>query len=230
MKIRNITITACSLFALSLVNNAMAQGSVVAKVGTLGLGLEYVHPISPKIAVGLGFNGAGYSDNIEEDDINYDADLDMQTISVIGDFHPYGNGFRISGGLMNNGNQFDLTGTPTGTETVTIGDSTRQYDSSEVGSLTASIGFKSTAPYLGIGWGRAPQSGKGWGFDADLGVLFQGKPDVSFTVTCGPAFDNDPAECQTLKDEVANEEANLENDSDDFDLFPVLSIGVSYSF
>ena len=235
MKLRNIAAISCTLFSLSHINSVMAQGTVVAKVGTLGAGLEYVHPISPKIAVGFGLNGLSYSDNIEESDINYDADLNMQTISLLGDYHPWGNGFKISGGIMNNGNQFDLTGTPTGDEEITIGDSTKRYQAEDIGSLTATIGFKSMAPYLGIGWGRAPQSGKGWGFDADLGVLFQGKPDISFAVTCGQALiDSDQVDdgtrCADLKADVEKEEADLETDSDEFDMFPVISLGVSYSF
>lgn len=209
---------------------AEAKGTIIGKVGTLGAGLEYVYPINPKLAVGFGVNGAGYSDSIEESDIDFDADLDMQSFSLLADYHPFTNGFRLSGGIMHNGNEFSLDGTPAaGTgETVEINNET--YTADQVGSLESLVGFKSTAPYLGIGWGKAPKSGKGWGFDADLGVLFQGSPEVSLTATCGAAFDNDQAACDQLKADVANEEVTLKSDSEDFDIFPVISLGVSYTF
>lgn len=208
-------------------NTAVAKGTVVGKVGTLGAGIEYVHPFNANLAVGFGLNGLSYDDSIEESDIDYDATLDMQTFSLIGDYHPFANGFRLSAGIMQNGNEFSLVGTPTGNETVTIGDNNTEYTADEVGSLESLIGFKSTAPYLGIGWGKAPGSGKGWGFDADLGVLFQGSPEVSLTATCGNLSQSD---CDTLQAEVAEEEASLRSDSDEFEYFPVISIGASYTF
>lgn len=209
-------------------NTAMAKGSVVGKVGTLGAGLEYVHPLSDKLAVGFGVNGLSYDASVEESDIDFDADFKMQTFSLLADYHPFANGFRLSAGVMHNGNEFSLVGTPTGDEQVEIGDNS--YDASEVGSLDGFLGFKSLAPYLGVGWGHAPRAGKGWAFDADLGVLFQGAPEASLTATCGTAFDGRPEECQALQDDVADEEASFKNDSEDFKYLPVISIGASYSF
>ena len=226
MKIRNLAALTCAIFSLSVANSALAQGSIVAKVGTLGAGLEYVHPISPKIAVGLGINGLSYDETIEESNISYDAELNMQTFSLLGDFHPWSNGFRISAGVMSNGNEFDLVGTPSGSETVEVNG--KEYNSDEVGSLTARMDFESVAPYIGIGWGHAPLSGKGWGFDADLGVLLQGEPNASLFVTCGPALS--ASECSTLESDAAAEEISFKSDSKEFDTLPVISLGVSYSF
>ena len=44
--------------------------------------------------------------------------------------------------------------------------------------------FNKVAPYLGIGWGNPVQNGKGWGMISDIGVLFQGSPKTTLTVTC----------------------------------------------
>ena len=208
-------------------NAAMAQRTVVGKIGTLGAGLEYVHPFSSKLAVGLGLNGLSYDDSLEESNINYDAQLDMQSFALVGDFHPFANGFRLSAGVMHNGNEFSLVGTPTGSETVDING--KNYDANDIGSLESLIGFKSTAPYLGIGWGKTPNSGKGWGFDMDLGVLFQGTPLVSLTANCSDAL-IEAGGCDELQDNVAEEEKSLTIDSEDFEFLPVISIGASYTF
>jgi len=211
---------------LLLGNTAFAKGTVVGKVGTLGGGLEYVYPISPKFAVGVGINGFSISDNLNESDINYDADLKMQNFSIIGDFHPYKNGFRLSAGLTHNGNEFSLSAKPTGTETVNI-NGTNYTAADGIESLNGAIDFKSIAPYLGVGWGHAPNSRKGWSFDADLGVLFQGSPNSSLSITC-----TNPGSqaCTDLEAEVAEEEKSFKTDTDDFDLYPVISIGASYTF
>lgn len=216
-----------ALLALQ-VSPVAAKGTVIGKVGTLGAGIEYVHPINNKFAIAVGLNGLSYDESIEESDITYDADLQMQTFSIMADYHPMANGFRLSGGLMSNGNEFILDGTPA-SGTVDIGGET--YDAEDVGSLRGTVDFKSTAPYIGIGWGHAPKAGKGWAFDADLGVLFQGSPSLSLVVTCGAVLvENDPDKCGELQSDVTAEEGDFEKEAEDFEYFPVMSLGVSYRF
>ena len=212
--------------SLLIANTASAEGTVVGKVGTLGGGIEYVHPLSSKFAIGVGFNGFSFSDTLEEDDIDYDADLKMQNFSVIADYHPFQNGFRLSAGVTHNGNEFSLSAKPTENNEIEInGTSYQTGDTLE--SLDGLIDFKSLAPYVGIGWGHAPKSGKGWSFDADLGVLFQGSPNASLTVVC---VEPDSESCQMLEDDVEEEEIGFREDTEDFDLYPVLTIGASYTF
>ena len=213
--------------SLLIANTAVAESTVVGKLGTLGGGIEYVHAISPKFAIGIGYNGFSFDDDLEEGGINYDADLKMQNFSIIGDYHPFANGFRISAGITNNGNEFALNATPMeGGDEIQVGSGS--YGADDVlESLDGLISFKSTAPYLGIGWGHPPKSGKGWSFDTDLGVLFQGSPIASLTATC---VDADSAECTELQNNVAEEEISFKEDSEEFDVFPVVTVGVSYTF
>ncbi|PWQ95539.1 hypothetical protein [Leucothrix arctica] len=211
---------------LSVANTASAEGTVALKAGTLGGGIEYVHSLSPKFAIGIGFNGFSIDDTIEESDITYDADLDMQNFSLVGDYHPFSNGFRLSAGVYNNGNEFALSAKPTENNEFEINGNSYSTDDT-VESLDGLISFKSLAPYVGIGWGHKPMSGKGWGFDADLGVLFQGSPEASLTVVC---VDPESTICSELQDDVDAEEVSLKEDSEEFDVYPVISLGVSYTF
>jgi len=229
MNTRKMLVAASFLVSVGLtqVSNAAPKGSVVAKVGTLGAGLEYVHPVTAKVAVGFGVNGFSYDSELEESGIDYDADLDMQNIALTADYHPWENGFRLSAGLTHNGNKFSLDGTPKNTgETVDINGTS--YDVGEVGSLNASLDFKSIVPYVGIGWGHAPNAGKGWAFDADLGVLFQGDPDASLSASCGANLA--AVACTELLANAAAEEASFKEDVKDFDMLPVISLGASYRF
>jgi len=218
--------------SLLVANTANAEGTIVGKVGTLGGGLEYVHPITSKFAVGIGINGLSLSESFEDTDVNYDADLNIHNFSIIGDYHPFANGFRLSAGITNNGNEFELKAQPAADESIEINGVS--YNVGEtIESLDGTIGFESIAPYIGIGWGHAPKSGKGWSFDADLGVLFQGSPEVSLSANCIATIPTavgavDP--CATLTNDIAAEEASLVSDSEEFDMYPVMSVGVSYTF
>src|SRR5918992_1025302 len=90
------------------------------------------------------------------------------------------------------------------------------------GSLSGSIKpDRSAAPYLGIGYGRV--AGAGVNFYADLGIMFQGSPQVSLAANCttpGPA-------CTSLQNQVAAERARLQDEVDRFKYYPVLNIGLT---
>ena len=75
-----------------------------------------------------------------------------------------------------------------------------------------------------MGWGNALGEDKRWGFVFDLGVVFQGSPDADLTAT-GPLA-SDP----TFLAELAKEEQQLQDEVDDYEYYPVVSIGVTYKF
>jgi hypothetical protein len=205
------------LYALSSLMLAEAAGglALVAKVGTLGLGLEGSTSLLEDFNARLGYNAISFETDQTIDDIKYDVDIDLQSLSLLLDWHPLSGGFRVSAGVMANGN--DAKGSaPVGN--YTIGDT----PFTNVG-LDARVDFNSAAPYLGIGWGNAVASDKGWGFNVDLGVMFQGTPEVSLIPT-GPNAGLVP------ESELIKEQQKLQDDADDFKYYPVLSVGVSYRF
>ena len=104
-----------------------------------------------------------------------------------------------------------------------IGD--RTFTVAEVGTLTGDLGFNEVAPYAGIGWGNAVSKDGRWAFMVDVGVLFQGRPDVALASTGGTLSD-DPLRT----DELRREEANLEDDLGLFRFYPVISLGIAYRF
>lgn len=205
------------LYALSSLTVAEAAGglALTAKAGTLGLGLEASTSLLESLNARLGYNAFSYETDQTIDDIKYDLDLDLQSLSLLLDWHPLGGGFRVSAGVLANGNEFKGSA-PVGN--YTIGD----IPFTSVG-LDASVDYKSTAPYLGIGWGNSVASEKGWGFNVDLGVMFQGSPEASLIPT-GPNAGLVP------DSELIKEQQKLQDDVDDFKYYPVLSVGISYRF
>ncbi|MCG5494949.1 hypothetical protein [Ectothiorhodospira variabilis] len=189
-----------------------------AKVGTTGLGVEGTYGLRENVNLRGGLYGFTYSTDVEETDVDYDADLKLRSAALLADWHPFSGGFRLTAGAYYNGNE--LTGKARGE--LDIGDGAERYQ----GTLDATIDWRSFAPYLGIGYGNAIQGGR-WSFALDAGVMFTGSPDVSLR---GQVETNDDDVRQRFREDVREEERELQDDLDDFKYYPVLSLGVAYRF
>ena len=100
-----------------------------------------------------------------------------------------------------------------------------------LGTLRGQVEWDSVAPYAGLGFGNPFGGDGGWSFALDLGVIFQGEPQVTLTPVFSPGspLDN-PVGRALLRTQLDEEERNLEEEFSDFDLYPVLAFGVSYRF
>ena len=213
------------LVALAAANTAQARDiATTVNLGTSGLGLHLSTPVAPKLNARVGLNYASYSYDGNTSDVEYDFKLKLATVDALLDYYPFDGAFRVSGGVVYNGNNIDAKAKPNNNGTYTING--RTYSSAAVGDLAGKIDFRKTAPYLGIGWGNALKAA-GWSFGMDLGVTFQGSPKTSLTSTgCTP-----PAPiCTQIATDVAVENAKLADEVKDFKLYPVVRVGVSYRF
>ena len=202
---------------------AWADVGVLLKAGTLGAGLDVSVGMSESLGLRLQANALSYEDDLTESDVDYSGDLELKSAGLLLDWHPFSGVFRISAGAYWNGNQAAAVGRPTG-GTFEINGVT--YQAADIGSLNGQIDFESVAPYFGIGWASAPKAGRGMTFSFDLGVLYQGEPNVGLTVVCGPTVPN----CNTLQSDVAAEQASLQEDLSDYKFYPVVSFGIGYRF
>jgi len=207
------------LFAFSTTVYAQSN-SLGVKASTLGLGLEVERSFSDLISGRIGVNYFTYDYSGTEDDIEYDFDLNLMSLSALLDWHPFKGSFRISVGAIYNGNELDAKAKTSGT--YDIGDST--YTGAQLGTLKGKIDFDDIAPYLGLGWDTSFGKNKAFGFLFELGVIYQGSPKVDLSAD-GPI-----ASDQTFQNELAKEENNLQSDLDDFKVYPVIAIGLSYRF
>lgn len=192
-----------------------------ARVSTLGLGVEVTTAFTPFLNGRAGFNYLTYSDTRTESGIRYDADLELQSVTALLDWHPFAGGLRVTAGAVFNDNQLDMTAKPA--TSFTIGNNT--YLPNQVGVMSGKVTFDDVAPYLGIGWGNAVGDGQRFSFALDLGVLFQGSPQAKLTAV-GGLLASDPAFLADLR----LEEQNLNNELDNFELYPVVGAGLAYRF
>ena len=200
---------------MAVVVPAGATGvAVTAKLGSLGLGVEGTFGLTEHFNARLGLNRFSYDRSETVSDVQYDLDLELQSVSVLADWHPFSSKFRFTAGLMSNGNE--LTGS-------SVAQSVDINGTNYAVGLDAKLDFDSTAPYFGIGWGNAVAADKGWGFNVDLGIMLQGSANVTLTPT-GPNASLVPS------DDLAAEERDFEDDIRDYKYYPVFSFGASYKF
>ena len=201
-------------------SNSYAGTAVGVGGSTLGYQVALSQSVSENVNLKLTYNTASQSFDGETDGVNYDYDFEFESTSLLIDWHVFGGGFRLTTGALINDNeifaQSDISGL-----TLEVGDTV--FTSAEVGRLEGDISFDSYAPYLGLGWGRSISDG--FSFSFDLGVVFQGEPTVNLQTVGGTLSDN-----SLLLEEVEREEQELQDDANDFDVYPVISLGLFYNF
>lgn len=214
-----------------LATQGRAEVAIAAKAGTLGLGAELTVGLSPQVNVRLGANGYNYEDEDREvSDIDYDAEANLRTATALLDWHPGGRGFRLTAGAVYNDTSVEGHSLPPASGFYDIGGV--PVPVGLVGTLDAKADFDPVVPYAGLGWGNAVAGNKKIGFFVDLGVVFQGKADVTLTpnIPANSPINTTPGARQALDILLRREEQDLEDEVADYDLYPVVAIGLSYRF
>ena len=194
------------------------KNSFSVKAGTLGVGLEVERTFSDSISSRVGVNYFTYSYSGTESGIEYEFDLNLMSVSALLDWHPFKGSFRVSGGAIYNGTNIDGTAQLAVNNNIIGG---TPFTNTEIGTLTAEVDFNDIAPYLGLGWDTSFGKDNSFGFIFEAGAIYQGSPEVDLTAT-GTA--------PGLQAALTNEEQDLQDDLDEFKVYPVISIGISYRF
>lgn len=192
--------------AVAAAGSAQAAG-IGARIGTTGVGADVAWQVAPTLSARVGYSGLSWDRDTSTDNVRYDGKLKLSNLNTFVDWSPLGP-FRLTGGVIFNGNKYDVRGESGG------------------GAIVGQVKTgKSAAPYLGIGYGNV--SGAGVNFYADLGVMFQGSPKASLSAECGSI---NPVACAQLRQQAADEEARLRDKLKDFKYYPVLNIGLTVGF
>ncbi|MBN2144104.1 MAG: hypothetical protein JW774_05720 [Candidatus Aureabacteria bacterium] len=202
-----------------------AEGvSAGVKLSTLGAGLEVTKSFSKYFNGRVGLNYLTYDYNGVETDMEYDIELKLSSVNALVDWLPFEGIFHVTGGILFNNNELNAVGVLTSSKMYTeIGDGRYTYE--EVEELAGNITFNKTALYWGLGWGNPVMKGSGLSVCLDLGVVMQGSPKVDLSSTKGTIV-NTPV----FQQELSKEEDELENELEDFKLYPVISVGINYQF
>ncbi len=214
--------------ALLFAGAAQAQVGITADLGTTGAGFHLVVPMESNLNGRFGANYFQHDFDRTTNKLDYAIKGKLQTFDILFDWYVReGSPFRLTGGLVYNGNRFDAIAkaSPSGTYNLN-GDI---YPASLVGTVKGRIEYRKAAPYLGIGWGNAlaANNASHWSFNADLGAFFQGNPNVSLgNWGCSSLA----VICNLIANDVAAERLRLKDDVDGFKVYPVVRASVAYRF
>ena len=251
----NVVRTALLALAAAVASPALAEETngwrVGAHGGTAGVGASAAWDFHDKLAVRAIANRFNYDRKETVSGKRYKGKLELANFGLLLDWHPFDNGFRVSGGAILNRNELSARAT---SDALKIGDNNIAYGSGEV---DADVDFRNFAPYLGVGYdgGRGK---KGFSFFAEAGAMFQGKArltgkgSVSAPVgtgganrTCGFTISRsgqasftgadctqatNPTAFNRLKEDVEREHAKLNDKLKNFKVYPVVALGVIYRF
>ena len=196
------------------------------KIGSLGVGFDVAAPIVDGVGVRFNLNGMKYKKSETINDISYDGDLTLLTVGMLLDYFPFDNAFRVSGGAYYNGNKFAGSATPNfATPDIIVGDTA--YNEDRIKRLDTDITVDNFAPYLGIGWGNDTRE-KGWGLSLDVGAMYHGTPQSNLDVVINSAVT--AVDAAAIKADVAKESQRHQDDIGDFKFYPVIMVGLNYTF
>jgi hypothetical protein len=220
---KQTVLAAAALLAASAAN---AQVGATADVGTTGVGFHVVVPMETYLNGRFGVNYFRHNFTKTSNLVDYDLKGKLQTFDILFDWYlTEGSSFHLTGGVLYNGNKFDAKARPNGAGAFTLNGHT--YSTADVGLLTGSIDYRKAAPYVGIGWGNALAPSSRWTSNVDLGVFYQGNPNVHLASTSCPASRTD---CVALINDIAAEQLHLRDDVDSFKVYPVVRASIGYRF
>ena len=199
------------------VANADNDFGLGVKVGTLGVGLEASWKPLPYMDIRIGTSSYDYDNDGRYGTIDYDAVFALDQYYATANFHFPISPMRISAGVYSNGNEILLLND----QLQNIG----PFQGGLIGTITSKATFNGTAPYLGIGFDFT-LAGK-VGLNLDLGVLWQGEPEVTLEVD--GILGVEPVD-PVFQDLLDTERQALEDDLSDFKAWPVISLGFVYKF
>lgn len=244
MKKLNTTIAAIACAVLSLGNFTYADNlgpediNVLAledgdrifnygfKAGTLGVGVDVSTSINSWIALRFNANGFNYSGN---DDSRYNSFLEtdkkyeLQTVGLLVDYYLWQ--IRLTTGVYINNNTILDSVQPTATAGVYFNGT--HYTQASVTAVDQTINFNNISPYVGFGWGNNP-SKEGWSVTLDVGLMYHGDPELELDITMNPNITL--SEASSIRSNAEEEIKVQERDLSDFPFYPVVMIGLSYSF
>ena len=193
--------------------------SIAVTAGTLGIGPEVGYRASDHIGARVNATFLGFNADFDSDEITYDGKLKLKSYGAMLDLYPMGGHFRVSAGARINKNRARVVATPSAP--VEVGDTI--YTPAQIGTLRGRAEVKEFAPALTLGWSGANRRGFMFGFDA--GVLFQGTVRIrDFTAT------GSLANAPDFRASLEEERRELQDDVDDYKVYPIAQLSIGYRF
>lgn len=218
---------------LMFVSNANALDfGVGVKAGTVGAGIDLSAAVTKTINVRLSLTSVDLEGEDEtitvgdsvEGDIDAELDLDFGANALLVDWFIFDGGFHLTAGMLRHTGEADVTGTLLSPATFDGGTiSPADLVGGEIsGELKLAESYQ---PYVGIGWGRKAGRDGGLSLTVDLGIVLL-DPSIELEATAsGAGLTQADVDARLVE-----MEGDAEDELEDFEAFPILSLGVNYAF
>jgi hypothetical protein len=228
----------------------LSEFALGAGISSLGIQLQAATNLSRHFnlrGTGSFFN---YTDNFTSNGLNADAKLNLATAGAALDFYPFHVGFRLSPGVMfynqneltaavtvPGGTSFKLNGTTYYSANTNAGTGATPVN----GAGTLGLNTNKTAFTITTGWGNMiPRNGH-FSVPFELGVAVIGAPTVNVNLGGWACTDQAQTQCSDLssttnpiaaqvQSSLAAQVAKWVSDLKPLNVYPIVSIGVAYSF
>ena len=200
---------------------ASSSYRVEAGGGTMGVEAGVASRVSPRVGWRATANYLTFSFDSTISYVDYEMTPEFKAAAFYLDFYPFAGNLRLSGGVQFGDNVIDLEGRPR--QDLLDGLPANLTALAADVRLDGEVGFRSVAPYLGLGWSTGRD--RGWGVSFDLGVYFLGPPTVDRLEVIHPL-----AAHPVVQSYLDEERAKIEDDLEPFQYYPVASLKLSYTF
>jgi hypothetical protein len=181
------------------------------------------------------------ANDISANGFKVDAKLSLASAGVSVDYYPFpDHGLRFSPGMLfyNNNNASATFATQPGTS-FTLDNVTYYVSTTNPVAGTGTFGLHSQMPAFTMttGWGNViPRNGGHFSFPVEVGVALIGSPAVNVALTSGQACNAQGQNCVNVTTDPtlqANLQAQInkyKSNLDPLKTYPIVSVGVAYSF
>lgn len=192
--------------------------------GTVGFGGGIAASFNNHLGARVGYTTYEYSvSDLEESDLRFDGEAEIGGAQAFLDWHPFGGAFRLSAGAIENAS-LSARAEPV-SSTYTLNGVT--YSADDIGEASATAKYDTISPYVGFGFGHPLSLDGRFAFTADVGVILTGSPKVELNARC--AVPNAML-CSQIEADALAEQAELQEEADKLEYWPLLSLGLSYRF
>jgi hypothetical protein len=198
--------------------------SIGLEGGTTGLGGNLGWRFANHFGVGTGFDYFSYSYDGRIKDDHYDLKLRLISEPLNLQVYPWTrSSFRIDLGILFNENTLNGNATANPGQTINLPAASGPNDRFPNATLSASYKPDVVDPYVGIGGNLYFDKAHHWSLMGALGVAYTG--DGTVNLSGSASQDN-----KTFQNDILRERSKLQSYAREIPVWPVIKIGLTYSF
>jgi len=224
--------------------------AIAGGLSPLGIQLETATNLSGHLVLRGTGNFFNYNTTITSNGITGAGKLSLSSARATLDVYPFRSAFHISPGiLLNNQNQVTAAANvPAGTSFTLNG---QTFYSATANAATGAtpingsgvLGLNTNNPAFAItaGWGNLARGKGHWSVPAEAGVAFIGAPTVNVNLAGWACYDQAQTECANIagnsnpiavavQTNLTAQEAKWTSDLNPLKTYPIVSVGLAYSF